>query len=211
MPEHVKDLLVRLSFEHGDTKSQIAAIKNEIKLLDSGFQAAAQTAGGFSSALDQAKARSQMLRQQIALQEEAQRKYGQALEKTSQQLRDSVTRHEEQAQKLEAARQKKADLKAQTEQLTQAMAAEKKANGDNSMAYLEMDQRLDELKASMAENEAEIKQLESAYERSGNAIARNDKAVQSLTAAQNLAKAAEGQLRQELAETEKRIKTNADN
>ena len=44
MADSVKDLVVRLSFEHGDTKSQIAAIKNEIKLLDSGFKAAASAA-----------------------------------------------------------------------------------------------------------------------------------------------------------------------
>ena len=50
MPESVKDLTVRLAFEHGDTKSQIAAIKNEIKLLDSDFAAAAAGAGAFPTA-----------------------------------------------------------------------------------------------------------------------------------------------------------------
>lgn len=211
MPESsVKDLTVRLAFEHGDTKSQIASIKNEIKLLDSGFQAAAMEAGGFSSALDQTRARGEMLKNQIALQEEAVRKYGVALQDVQKRLEESVQVHQKQGQELEAARQKHAALKTEIDSLKAAMAAEKAANGDNTESYIEMSLHLDKLNKEYSDTEKEITRLSRAYAKSDQAIARNDKAVQSLTAAQNLAKAAEGQLRQELEATERRIKTHAD-
>ena len=87
MPDSVKDLVVRLSFEHGNTKSQIAAIKNEVKLLDSGFQAAAVAAGGFSVGLNEVERRSKLLKQQIGLQELAIDKYGKALEAANNRLK----------------------------------------------------------------------------------------------------------------------------
>lgn len=211
MPESsVKDLTVRLAFEHGDTKSQIASIKNEIKLLDSGFQAAAMQAGGFSTSLDQTRARGEMLKKQISLQEEAVRKYGIAMQDVQKRLDESIQSHQRQGQELEAARQKHAALKTEIDSLKAAMAAEKAANGDNTESYIEMSLRLDELNKEYGDTEKEITRLSRAYAQSDQAIARNDKALQSLTAAQNLAKAAEGQLRQELTETERRVRSGAD-
>ena len=67
MPDSVKDMVVRLTFEHGDTKAQISAIRNELKMLDQGFAATAAAAGNTSGAMNQAGASVDLLNQKIAL------------------------------------------------------------------------------------------------------------------------------------------------
>ena len=198
MADSVKDLVVRLSFEHGDTKSQIAAIKNEIKLLDSGFKAAASAAGGFSDSLDESGARSQLLRQQIALQEQAIQKYGQAIEQAQQRLQAAQNRQADYAGKLEAS-------KARHEELTKAIDAQKKALAEaerageaGSSGHQEMQQNLEQLQAALKENESEIRQWEKGLQKADTSIANADKSIQKLTIAQNESKAAMGQMQGEL-------------
>ena len=198
MADSVKDLVVRLSFEHGDTKSQIAAIKNEIKLLDSGFKAAASAAGGFSDSLDESGTRSQLLRQQIALQEQAIQKYGQAIEQAQQRLQAAQNRQADYAGKLEAS-------KARHEELTKAIDAQKKALAEaerageaGSSGYQEMQQNLEQLQAALKENESEIRQWEKGLQKADTSIANADKNIQKLTIAQNESKAAMGQMQGEL-------------
>lgn len=198
MAESVKDLVVRLSFQHGDTKSQIAAIKNETKLLDSGFQAAAVSAGGFSGKMNEAGARADLLRQKIALQETAVQKYGQALQQAQQRLQAAQSRQTDYTNKLDAARKKHADLTSQINKLKTAMAASKKATGENTDEYIDMAIQLEELETELASTNSEIKQWESGLKRADTAIANADKSIQQLTIGQNQAKTALGNMRKEL-------------
>lgn len=210
MSEAVKDLVVRLSFQHGDTKSQIAAIKNEIRLLDSGFQAAAAGAGGLSSGMNKTAAQAAKLQSQIALQKQAVDKYGIALQQAQGRLQQAVKRHEEYGQRLDEAKKKQAALKDELNQLEFAMRASKKATGDQTDEYIEMLIRQEDLKESLSEIGDEIKTLESGYARSDKAIASADKSVQSLTIAQNEAIASQGQMERSLAGLNGRLKNHAD-
>lgn len=198
MAESVKDLVVRLSFEHGDTKSQIAAIKNETKLLDSGFQAAAASAGGFSGRMNEAAARAELLQKKISLQEQAVQKYGQALQQAQQQLQTAQNRQADYTSKLDAARKKQAELTAEIDKLKVAMAASKRATGENTDEYIDMLIQLEELENELKKTNTEIGQWESSLKRSDTAIANADKNIQRLTIAQNQAKTALGDMRKEL-------------
>ena len=142
-------MVVRLAFEHGDTKQQISAITNELKLLDSGLAASAAMAAGFSGTLNQAKAESADLKQAVGLQRQMVEKYGEAIAEANERLKKSTQAHEEQGQRIEALKAKQAALTAEKEKLAAAMAAEKKAAGDNSMAYLEIDAKMDALIVSI--------------------------------------------------------------
>lgn len=209
MPEDTRDLRVRLSFEHGDTKQQIAAIKGELKRLDSEFAAAGAAAGGMSGGLNAAGAQADHLRQKLALQAQITQRYGEAVRQANEKLARSVQAHEKQGQQLEQARAKREALKSQIDALKAAMEAEKKANGDNTMAYLEMDEQLDRLTADMAANKEEITRLEQAYSRSDAAIQRNDRALQQLQTAESQSRAAEAALRGELERTETQARSHA--
>lgn len=188
MADNVKDLVVRLSFEHGDTKSQIAAIKNEIKLLDTGFQAAASAAGGFSGGLNAAAAQADTLRRQIALQEQAISKYGSAIEESKNKVAAAQQRQKDYAKALEEAKARHKDLVSEKKKLTAAMEKEKATNGETSEAYAEMQAHMDELNKALADNEKAIRDAERGYERADKSIANADKQVQRLTISQNEAK-----------------------
>lgn len=200
--ESTKDLVIRLAFEHGDTRQQISAINSELRLLESGLAVSAAQAAGFSGALNQAKAEGEGLKQAVALQEQMVAKYGEAIEKANAQLKQSVEAHKAQGERIEALKAEHEGLIAEKQRLAEAMKAEAKANGDNTMAYLEMDQRMDALKASIQETEAALTKEEAAFERSGKAITRNAQSVTKLTTQQNQAKAA-------LAEMERRLKAHS--
>ncbi|MBR7188160.1 MAG: hypothetical protein IKD53_06380 [Clostridia bacterium] len=144
-----KDLVVRLAFEHGDTRQQISAITNELKLLDSGLAASAAMAAGFSGTLNQAKAESAGLKQAVGLQRQMVEKYGEAIAEANERLKKSTQAHEEQGQRIEDLKTKHADLIAKKTKLAAAMEAEAKASGDNSMAYLEIDAKMDALIVSI--------------------------------------------------------------
>ena len=198
MGESVKDLVVRLSFEHGDTKSQIAAIKNETKLLDSGFQAAAVSAGGFSGKMNEAAARADLLQKKISLQEQAVQKYGQALQQAQQRLQAAQSRQTDYTNKLDAARKRHAELTGEINKLKTAMAASKQATGENTDEYIDMVIQLEELENELKTTSNEIKQWEAGLKRSDTAIANADKSIQQLTIAQNQAKTSLGNMRREL-------------
>ena len=143
--ETVKDLVVRLSFEHGDTKSQIASIRNEMKLLDSGFQASAAQAGGFSSKLTEAGAKSQLLRQQIALQEQAMQRYGQAIQTAQDKLQAAQDRQRQYTELLESAKTRHAELEAEIKNVQAAMAESAAATGEGSEGYRQLETQLEAL------------------------------------------------------------------
>lgn len=201
MADNVKDLVVRLSFEHGDTKSQIAAIKNEIKLLDTGFQAAASAAGGFSSGLNAAAAQADTLRRQIALQEEAINKYGNAIAENQNKIAAAQKRQQDYAKALEDAKAKHKDLVSEKKKLTAAMNQEKATNGETSATYAEMQAHMEELNKALAENEKAIRDAERGYARADKSIANADKQVQRLTISQNEAKIKLGEMKKKLDET----------
>ena len=198
MAESVKDLVVRLSFEHGDTKSQIAAIKNETKLLDSGFQAAAASAGGFSGRMNEAAARADLLQKKIALQEQAVQKYGQAMQQAQQRLQEAQNRQADYSKKLEEARQKHADLNRQVDAADKQYKSLKATLGENDSATIAAKENLDALNEETKAAKDETKQWEAALKRSDTAIANADKNLQQLTIAQNQAKASLGKMRSEL-------------
>lgn len=200
--ESVKDLVVRLAFEHGDTKQQISAITNELKQLDSGLAASAAVAAGFSGTLNQVKAEGEGLKQAISLQKQMIDKYGEAIEKANERLRKSTEAHSQHEKEIARLKGEQAELAQEKEKLAAAMEAEKKAAGDNSMAYLEMDARMDELNASIKENADALKAEEASLARSDKGINRNAQSVMRLTTEQNKAKVA-------LADMEKQLKNHA--
>ena len=200
--ETVKEMVVRLAFEHGDTKQQISAIKTELSELNSGLAASAAASAGFSGALNQVKAEGQGLQQAVKLQQMMVEKYGEVIEKANERVKKSKEAYDQHAKAVEDLKAKEAGLIQEKEQLAAAMEAEKKAAGDNSMAYLEMDARMDELNAAIKETKAELAGEETAMERASKAVNRNEQAVMRLTAQQNQAKAS-------LAEMEKRLKSHA--
>lgn len=207
MAESVRDLVVRLSFQHGDTKSQIAAIKNEIKMLDSGFDAAGQAANGFSSRMNDAGAKTEALRQKLALQNQAVKKYGDAISQAQQRMQKATESHADYGRKLEEAKSKQAALKNEIKQLEAAMKASEKATGDNTEEYIEMSYRLDELNATLEKNGQEIKNLEQGYNRSGKSIVNAGKSIQQLKAAEQEALATQEKFRAELAKVDPALRT----
>lgn len=207
MAESVRDLVVRLSFQHGDTKSQIAAIKNEIKLLDGGFDAAGQAAGGFSGKLNEAGAKTEALRQKLALQNQAVKKYGEAIQQAQQRMQKATDSHADYGKKLEDARNRQAALKDEIKLLEVAMKASEKAAGDNTEEYIEMSYRLDELNAALEKNGQEIKNLEQGYARSGKSIVSAGKSIQQLKAAEQEALATQEKFRAELAKFDPALRT----
>ena len=202
MPDAVKDLVIRLGFEHGDTRQQIGAIKTALNELNSGLAASAAVAAGFSGTLNQVKAESAGLKESIALQKQMIEKYGEAIDKANENLKRSTEAYDKHKANLEDLRSKEADLIQQKEALKAAMDAEKAAAGDNSMAYLEMDARMDELNAALRETQSAIDGEEQALNRSERAINRNAQTVSRLTTQQNNARAA-------LAGMEDRLRSHA--
>ena len=210
MPESVKDLTVRLAFEHGDTKSQVSAIRNEIKLLETDFAAAAAAAGGFSAGLNESQARGKMLEQQIELQRMAVEKYGTAIEKEQKKIQSAQERQKEYNQKLDEAKARHDELTAKKEKLAAAMQAEAAANGESSAAYQEMKAAMAELNEQISQNETAMKGWERGIANADKQMANADKNIQKYTAAQNEARAAIGRMEQALSEQQRRVKAHAD-
>lgn len=206
--ESVRDLVVRMSFQHGDTKNQIAGIRNELKLLDSGFAASTAAAAGFSTGMNQSAARVDLLRQKISLQQQVVDKYGEAIKKANEKLQKSIEKHAQDGQKLEEARQKREQLSAQIEELKAAMSAEKKASGESTEEYIRMDAALEELKTELDQTRKNIADLEGAYSRSDQAMNRNARSIQKLSIAENEAKAEKASMQQQLEAEERALKTN---
>ena len=199
MPDSVKDLTVRLAFEHGDTKSQIAAIKNEIKLLDSGFKAAALEAGGLSSSMDNAAAKSANLQQKIALMEQAISKYGQAIDRAKEKLAQAQQRQQDYTQKLANAKQRQSELTQEIDRVKAAMDASKAATGENTEEYASLSEELEGLQNELKSTNNEIKTCEQGLTRASTSINSADQEVQRLTTAQNEARAAVAGMRTEMA------------
>ena len=205
MADSVKDLVVRLSFEHGDTKSQITAIKNEIKLLDSGFAAAAAQAGGFSDKLNQSGSKADLLRQKIALQEQAIAKYGQAIEQANQKIKSAQERQTSYAAKIEATKQKNTELVAAIKQQQQALNQAAAAGKEGTDEYAEMEAALKALKDELAQNKENITQWEQGIKRADTTIANADKNIQKLTTAQNESKTAMANMQSELTKLNSKV------
>lgn len=199
MPDSsVKDLVVRLSFEHGDTKSQIQAIKNELKLLDSGFAAAAAQAGGFSDSLNQSGGKADLLKQKIALQEQAIEKYSQAIEQANQKIKSAQDRQTQYAQKIEQTKQRNTELAAAIKQQEQALKSAEAAGQSGTDEYAQMEAALKALKDEYAQNKQQIAQWEQGIKRADTTIANADKNIQKLSTAQNEAKTSMAGMQKEL-------------
>ena len=198
MADNVKDLVVRLSFEHGDTKSQISAIKNEIKLLDSGFKAAAAAAGGLSGGMNTAAQQADTLRRQIDLQGQAVDKYGTAIKSVQDRLKNAQDRQKNYGAELDRAKQRHETLVKAIDGQKKALAAAEKTGKTNTAGYQKMQQRLASLNAELDGNEKNIKDLEKGYARADKSIASADKNLQKLTIEQNEAKAAMAGMKKQL-------------
>ena len=207
--ESVKDMVVRLSFEHGDTKQQISAITNELKLLDSGFAASAAVAAGFSGGLNQTGAAADQLRQKLSVQQQLVAKYGQAIEQANERLQKSIATHAQQGQKLDELKGKFAEEESGIKAMEAGLKELEDEGMKNTSVYAEMAAQLDQLKATHKETGDAVKQQEAAYARSDKAISRNEQAIQKLTIKQNEAKAAMAQTEAALQKEEKRLQHNA--
>ena len=210
MPESVRDLTVRLAFEHGDTKGQIAAIKNEIKLLETGFQAAALTAGGLSDSMNQAGAKSDTLRRQIALQEQAVAKYGEAIKTAQEKIKTAQQRQQEYTTKLEDAKKKHAELTQEISRVKAAMNASRQATGENTEEYAQLSAELNDLEQQLKENDNAVKTWERGLTRASTSINAADREVQRLTIAQNECRIAQGQMQRELDTLNNRVRGHVD-
>lgn len=210
MPESVRDLTVRLAFEHGDTKGQIAAIKNEIKLLETGFQAAALTAGGLSDSMNQAGAKSETLRRQIALQEQAVAKYGEAIKTAQEKIKTAQQRQQEYTAKLEDAKKKQAALTQEISRVKAAMNASRQATGENTEEYAQLSAELADLEQQLKENDNAVKTWERGLTRASTSINAADREVQRLTIAQNECRIAQGQMQRELDTLNNRVRGHVD-
>ena len=210
MADSVKDLVVRLSFQHGDTKSQISAIKSELKLLDSEFKATAAQAGGFSASLNRSAAQAATLEKKISLQQQAVDRYQTALKQAEDRVKQTSQRHEEYGRKLEEAKQKTEECRQSVEDQKAALQELADAGMKNTSVYAEESARLDQLKEEYQQNQAEVKNLEGTYAKSGQAIANADKRVQQLTTDQNNARAAQAGMERELEQLNQRVKNHAD-
>ena len=198
MPDSVRDLVVRLSFEHGDTKGQIQAIKNELKLLDSGFAAAAAQAGGFSNGLNESGAKADLLRQKIALQEQMIAKYGQAIDQANQKIQAAQERQTQYAQKIEQTKARNAELVTAIQQQQQALNQAAAAGQEGTEEYARMEAQLQALKDELAQNNQQIAQWEQGIRRADTTIANADRNVQRLTTAQNESRTAMANMQNEL-------------
>ena len=207
--ESVKDMVVRLSFEHGDTKQQISAITNELKLLDSGFAASAAVAAGFSGGLNQTGAAADQLRQKLSVQQQLVAKYGQAIEQANERLQKSIATHAQQGQKLDELKGKFAEEESGIKAMEAGLKELEDEGMKNTSVYAEMAAQLDQLKATHKETGDAVKQQEAAYARSDKAISRNEQAIQKLTIKQNEAKAAMAQTEAALQKEETRLQHNA--
>lgn len=238
MAENVKDLVVRLSFEHGDTKSQISAIKNELKLLDSEFKLAASGADGMSGSMNKSAAQAANLQQKIQLQSQAVEKYAQVMQEAQNRVDATSKKHTELGQSLTQAKAKQQELNTQIEQSKQkqqalkeqiaavkaAMTESAAATGTNTIEYQELQTRLNELQSAYkeAQNEqkeltaaqkqadAQVKQLESSYAKADKAVANADKELQKSTTEYNNAQTAQKNMESELNSLNSRIKSHAD-
>lgn len=209
MAETAKDLVVRLAFEHGDTKQQIRAINNELQLLDSGFAASAAMAAGFSGGLNQAGGAADQLRQKLSVQQQLVAKYGTAIEEANKKLQKSVDTHKKQGERIDELKSKQEKLTQDKEKLATAMEAEARASGKNSEAYQSMATEMAKLDAEIGKNADAISKEEAAFARSDKAISRNEQAIQKLTTEQNKAITAMKQTEAALESEEGRLKRHA--
>lgn len=210
MADSVKDLVVRLSFEHGDTQSRIAAIKGELKLLDSEFKAAAAQAGSFSSGLNRSAAQASTLEKKAALQKQAVAQYGDALKQAEARVKQAAQTHGQYGQKLEETKGKSAALKGAIEGQKASLKELADAGLKNTSVYAEEAAELERLKEEYREAQKEVAKLEGAYAKSDKAMADADRRVQRLTAAQNGARAAQAEMERELERLNQRVKNHAD-
>lgn len=208
MAETVRDLTVRLAFEHGDTKSQIAAIKNEIKLLETDFAAAAASAGGFSAGLNETAARSRMLQQQIALQEQAVQKYNTAIQAQQEKISAAQKRQQQYSDKINEAKEKQAALATEIDRVKAAMEQQAAATGKDSAEYQALAQELDRLQSELRETETAINGWERSINKASSQIGRADREIQRLTIAQNESRAAIGRMQQSLDSLNSRVEQN---
>lgn len=208
MAETVRDLTVRLAFEHGDTKSQIAAIKNEIKLLETDFAAAAASAGGFSAGLNETAARSRMLQQQIALQEQAVQKYNTAIQAQQEKISAAQKRQQQYTERISQAREKQSELATEIDRVKAAMEQQAAATGKDSAEYQALAQELDNLQNELSQTESAIKDWDRGFKNASSQISKADREIQRLTIAQNESRAAIGRMQQSLDQQNSRLEQN---
>ena len=210
MADTVKNVAVRLSFEHGDTKSQIAAIRNELKLLDTGFQASAMNAAGMSNAMNAAGSRAQMLAQQVQLQQQAVDKYGSAIQAAQQRVDALAKKHEQYGQSLEKAKAQHESLTAQIEAVKKAMADTDQTTAEGAAAYKALEEQLKALEEEEKKAAKEVEGYEKALKKTDQQINNADRGVQKLKIAQNEANAALGKMRQELEQANQGLKKHGE-
>lgn len=210
MADTVKNVAVRLSFEHGDTKSQIAAIRNELKLLDTGFQASAMNAAGMSNAMNAAGSRAQMLAQQVQLQQQAVDKYGSAIQAAQQRVDALAKKHEQYGQSLEKAKAQHESLTSQIEAVKKAMADTDQTTTEGAAAYKALEEQLKALEEEEKKAAKEVEGYEKALKKTDQQINNADRGVQKLKIAQNEANAALGKMRQELEQANQGLKKHGE-
>lgn len=210
MADSVKDLVVRLSFQHGDTRSQISSIKNELKLLDSEFRLAAAGAGGLSTGMNKSAVQAGQLEQKLNLQRQAVEKYETALKEAQTRIAETTKRHEEYGRRLQEAREKSEACKETIAGYKEELKALAKAGQEDTDQYREKSAALKEADEAYAKLSKEIKDLEAGYIRSDQSIANADKTMQKLTAETNDARAAQAQMEAELERLNQRVKNHSD-
>lgn len=205
-----RDFVVRLAFQHGDTRSQIAAIRNEMRLLESGFRASDTGATGLSAALNRTAAQSSMLRQQIALQRQEVERYNQAIAQEQQKIAQLQQRQQQLPQQIENEKNKRAQLREELSRAQGALNAAQNAAERDEASIASLQAEVDRLNGAITESTGRISTWEGDLRRADGQIANADRRVQSMTIAQNEATASLTRMENQLRTQSTRLRAVSD-
>ncbi len=203
------ELVLRITMDHGDTKSQLGQLRAEMKNLDAGFKASAAAAGGFSSGLEKAKGTAQLQAAQLEVLTRTTALLKQEYEKAGEKLKQYNTMHAESGQKLAEAKEKNQSLREEIERVKAAMEQSAAATGDNTEEYISLSVQLDELNAALKESDDALKKAEQSFNNTDKAIARQEKSVQRASTAYNQARVAQADMQTALDKTNASLKHHA--
>lgn len=201
----LSELVVKLTFDHGDAKSQIKQFAQAISGVETNFRAAAAEAGGFSTATDKAKNHAAMLTQQLELQKRATEQLKGMMGDAQGRLTDATRAYQDQAKKVDELRARNASLKTEVSGLEKAMRESKAATGDNTDEYIGLSLKLDETNKALAENEKALKSQELQLKKNDTQVARAEKGLTSATQEYDKARLSQANMSKELDDLNKKI------
>lgn len=210
MADSVKNLVVKLQFEHGDTKQQISNIKAEMNQLDSAFAAANAGANAFSSGMNESASKAAMLTQKLQLQEGLIQRYGTALKAAKDALEQAKQKQQNYADRIDAAKDKQAQLAEKIAATKAAMEAEAEAGGKDSEAYKALAEKLAKLQEQHDKTGRSIDNLERSMAKNEKTIAKGEQSVSKWQTELNKANGQAATMKGQLDDLNTRVRNNKD-